>query len=99
MAKAKTVVTKDAYDLAEFLGLSRAEGAEIEFRAELNEKVIQIVKRGKITHAQLAKLAGTSRPRMTNLLNRNSGDISTDLMLRVLASLGYRVECRVSKAA
>jgi hypothetical protein len=33
---------------------------------------------------QVAALAGTSRTRITALLNRNTKDISTDLMLRVL---------------
>ena len=60
---------------------------------------IEIVKKLKLTHAQVAKLAGTSRTRITALLNRNTQDISADLMLRILASLGYRAKLSVSKAA
>jgi len=33
-------------------------------------------------------LADTSRTRITALINRNTKDISTDLMLRVLGALG-----------
>jgi predicted XRE-type DNA-binding protein len=99
MKKIKTIVAKDAAELAEALGLTPADAVEIEFRSDLNDKLIEIVKRHKLTHAQVAKLAGTSRTRVTALLNRNTQDISADLMLRILASLGYRAKISVSKAA
>ncbi len=99
MARVKTVKTKTAEELAVALGLSPIDGAEIEFKSELNSKIIKIVEKSGITHAELAKLAGSSRTRMTALLNRNTMDISTDLMLRVLAALGYKVKLKISKAA
>ena len=46
-----------------------------------------------------AELAGSSRTRLTALLNKNSIDISTDLMLRVLSALGYKAKLKVSKVA
>jgi plasmid maintenance system antidote protein VapI len=55
-------------------------------------------KRG-LTHAQVAKLAGTSRTRITALTNRNTKDISTDLMLRVLAALGVSAKITFGRAA
>lgn len=99
MPKRRDFLTRDACELAEFLGLSPADGAEMSFRAELNEAIIRVVKEKGVTHADLARLAGTSRPRITNLLNWNTADISTDLMLRVLAALGYRVNFKISTAA
>ncbi len=99
MKKAKTIVTRNAAELAEALGLTPADAVEIEFRSDLNDKLIEIVKKLKLTHAQVAKLAGTSRTRVTALLNRNTRDISADLMLRILASLGYRAKISISKAA
>jgi hypothetical protein len=44
-------------------------------------------------------LANTSRSRITAILNRNTHDVSTDLMLRILASLGYRAKLQVIPAA
>jgi predicted XRE-type DNA-binding protein len=99
MRKRKQIVTRTAAELADVLGLSRADGMELEVRQELNEKIIDIVSRRALTHAQVAKLARTSRTRVTALLNRNTADISTDLMLRVLASLGYRVSLRFSRSS
>ena len=99
MAKVKSVTTKNAEELAEALGLSPAEGAEMEFKADLNSKIIEIVRKKGVTHAQLAKLVGSSRTRMTALLNHNTLDISTDLMLRVLAALGYKASIKIAKSA
>src|SRR5215210_4459230 len=86
------LVAKNAKELAEILGLSPVDAAEIELRSDLNSKVIQVVKSKGLTHAQVAKLASTSRTRITAILNRNTMDISTDLLLRVLYSLGFRAK-------
>ena len=99
MAKVKTIRTNTAEELAEVLGLTPAEGAEMAFRTNLNSQIIKIVNKKKITHAQLAKLVGSSRTRMTKLLNRNISDVSTDLMLRVLSVLGYKPSLKIIKSA
>ncbi len=92
MKKNKTVITRTASELAEALGLSPADGVEIELRSDLNNKIISVVKTKGLTHAQVAKLAHTSRTRVRALMNHNASDISTDLMLRILASLGCRAK-------
>lgn len=99
MHRRRPIRVMTSQELAKALGLSPAEGAELEVRAELNQKIIEVVKRRKITHAQLAHLAGSSRSRMTALLNRRTEQISTDLMLRVLAVLGYKAKLTVSHVA
>jgi len=95
----KSQTTKNSNELAAYLGLDKADASEIEFKIELNDQIIEIVKKKKITHEQVAKLAGSSRTRMTALLNRNTKDISIDLMLRVLSSLGYKATLKIKKAA
>ena len=99
MKKNKTVVTKTASELAEALGLSPADGVEIELRSDLNNKIISVVKSKALTHAQVAKLAQTSRTRVTAIMNHNTSDISTDLMLRILGSLGCRTKLQFKMAA
>ncbi|MCY4512556.1 MAG: XRE family transcriptional regulator [Bdellovibrionales bacterium] len=99
MAKIKTVRAHTVAEIAKTLGLTSAQGAEMAFRVNLNSQIIKIVKKKKITHAQLAKLAGSSRTRMTALLNRNISDVSTDLMLRVLSVLGYKPSLKIIKVA
>lgn len=99
MRKEKVVRVKAARDLTRVLGLSPSEGAELEIRAELNQSIIDAVRRKRVTHDQLARLVGSSRTRMTALLNRQTEHISTDLMLRVLAALGYKAKLTVSHVA
>lgn len=91
--------TKTAHELADYLGLSPAEGAEIEFRTILNSKIIDIISTEGLTHLQVAKLSGSSRTRVTAIVNRNTSDISTDLLLRVLASLGYEAIVKFKKVS
>ncbi len=99
MNSAKPVVAEDATALAEILGLTPIDGAEIQLRSDLNDKIIEVVEKSRLTHAQVAKLARTSRSRMTAILNRNTQDVSTDLMLRIMASLGYRAKLTFSRVA
>jgi predicted XRE-type DNA-binding protein len=99
MKKSKAIVTRNAAELAKALGLTPAAGADIELRSHLNSKIIDVVQRKGLTHDQVARLAQTSRTRMTAIMNHNTKDISTDLLLRVLYSLGYTAKIRIQKAA
>ena len=99
MKKVKPIVARNAKELAKALGLTPADGLEIEIRSDLNNKIIEVVNKRGLTHAQIAKLARTSRTRVTAILNRNTHDISTDLMLRVLASIGVQARLQFKKAA
>jgi predicted XRE-type DNA-binding protein len=98
MKKVKPVVARNARELAAALGLTPAEGLEIEVRSDLNDKIIETVAKKGLTHAQVAQLSGTSRTRVTAILNRNTHDISTDLLLRVLASLGVEAKLKFKAA-
>ena len=99
MARKKLLVAHTAEELAEILDLSPADVREWDFQVQLAERIRQEIKRRKLTHAQAAKLAGTSRSRMTAILNQGLPGISTDLLLRILSSLGIRVKATFSRAA
>jgi predicted XRE-type DNA-binding protein len=99
MKKPRPIVTRNVRELAKALGLTPADGMEIEFRSVLNDKIIDVVNRKGLTHSDVARLARTSRTRVTAILNRNTQDISTDLMLRVLASLGVQAKLEFKSAA
>jgi predicted XRE-type DNA-binding protein len=97
--KAKFPVARNAKELAEVLGLSPANAVEIEVRSKINNMIIKVVDQQGLTHAEVAKMSGTSRSRITAILNRNTHDVSTDLMLRILANLGYRAKISFVPAA
>jgi predicted XRE-type DNA-binding protein len=97
--KKNNPVAKNLNELIEILGLSKTDGSEIELKSTINDKIINIVNKMELTHDQVAKLAKTSRSRVTAILNRNTHDVSTDLLLRILSSLGYKAKISFSKAA
>jgi predicted XRE-type DNA-binding protein len=97
--KSRVIVTRTAEQLARILGLTPADGAEIELRSALNSKIVDAVQRKGLTHAQVARLARTSRTRVTAVMNRNTKNISTDLLLRILYALGYTAKITFKKAA
>jgi hypothetical protein len=55
---------------------------------------------GVICHNRKESMAGRSASAITTaILNRNTQDVSTDLLLRVLYSLGYTAKITFQKAA
>ncbi len=93
------VTVQTADELGRVLGLSNADTAEMEFRSELTVALARIIHAGRLTHAQIAKLAGTSRTRVAAIANGNTLGVSTDVFIRVLAATGHRAELRVKKTA
>ena len=97
MGKLKPTVARTPEELAKALGLSAAEAKEWQVQYALLKRLKEIVRRQNITHADLAKRAGTSRTRVTAILNGNLEHVSSDLLIRMLGSLGYRVRISVSR--
>lgn len=91
MKKTKAIIARDAAELARAFGLSSFNSSHWTLRSDSVTKIIDIVTKERLTHAEVAKMAKTSRTRVTSILNRNINDVSTDLLLRILENLGYRV--------
>ena len=99
MSRRKLIVARNSRDLAEVLRISGSDRAAPEVQVELAERIALEARTMGITHANLAKLASTSRPRVTAILNGNLEGVSTDLLLRILAALGVKVQLRFRRAA
>ncbi len=99
MARVKPVVAKTPEQLAEALGLPQADAREWQVQHALASRLREIVRKRNYTHAQIAALSGTSRTRVTAILNGDLEHVSTDLLIRILASLGYKVRVSVVRSA
>ncbi len=88
----KTIVARNAFELAKILGLSPQDAIEMDLRAKLDKKIIEVVKAKDLTHVEVAKRSKASRTRITAILNGQTEGISTDLLLRILYSLGYKAK-------
>ena len=98
MRKIKPVVANSPEELAGALGLSDADAKEWQVQHMLLQRLKEIVRRKSVTHTEIAKRAGTSRTRITAILNDDLEHVSSDLLIRILASLGYRVKVSVVRA-
>ena len=98
MPKLKPIVAATPEDLAAALGLSTIEVKEWQVQHALLKRLKEIARAHKFTHAEIAKRSGTSRTRITAILNDDLEHVSTDLLIRILASLGYRVKVSVVRA-
>ena len=99
-SKARKLVTvRTAEDLGRALGLSGADTAEMEFRSDLTVSLAKIIQSGRITHAEIAKRAGTSRTRGTAIGTGTPGACRPMCSSRYWLPTGYRAEVRVKKTA
>ena len=98
MRKAKPVVARTQEELAGALGLRAATAKEWRVQHVLVERLKDVARREKISHGEIARRVGTSRTRVTAILNDDLEHVSTDLLIRILGSLGYRVRVSVVKS-
>jgi predicted XRE-type DNA-binding protein len=97
--RAKNHTAKSAAELGELLGLTPAQTAEMEFRSDLTVAIAKAIQASNMTHAQIAEAAGTSRTRVTAIANANTDGISTDVLIRVLAAMGFVAKITLKKSA
>ena len=90
--KTEVYVANDVFELCDILDLTPQDAIESEFRAKLRDKIKDVVTQNKLTHEQAAKLSGTSRTKVTAILNGNTSGVSSDLLLRILYSLGFQTK-------
>ena len=98
MRKLKPIVANTPEELAGALGLSGADAKEWQVQHMLVKRLKEIAQSQSITHAEIAKRAGTSRTRVTAILNNDLEHVSSDLLIRILGSLGYRVKVSVVRS-
>ena len=98
MHRLKPIVATTPEDLAGTLGLSAAAAKEWQVQHALLKRLKEIVRHQKITHAEVARRAGTARTRVTAILNDDLEHVSSDLLIRILGSLGYRVRVSVVRS-
>jgi predicted XRE-type DNA-binding protein len=98
MTKMKTYEARNGEELAHILGLTPQHAAEWEVQLSLLRKLREIISKKKMTHSQVAKLCGTSQRKIAAILNGNLDDVSTDLLIRIVSSLGYEVSISISRS-
>lgn len=97
--KIKPVVTKTAEELADALGLQTSVAIEWKVRHEVTEEIIRSFEKSSFTVTAFAEKAQTSRARITRILKGDTGDISLDVLFRVLGAAGRDVQLKFHRAS
>jgi len=98
MHRLTPVIARTSEELAGALGLPASKAEEWRVQHVLVKRLKEVARRQKVTHAEIARRAGTPRTRVTAILNDDIQHVSTDLLIRILASLGYRVKVSVVRS-
>src|ERR1039458_8284581 len=98
MHRLQPIVCKTPEELAAAMGLSATQAKEAQLQPSPLTRPKSIFLGEGITHAEVAKRADTSRTRVTAILNDDLDHVSSDLLVRILAGLGYRVRISVVKS-
>ena len=89
-------ISKTAKQLAEDLGLSDIDAYIMELKAKLYSKSSELIKTSKLTHEQIAKLIGTSRSRITRISNHGEGNVSMELLIKLIAVLEGKAAIKIA---
>jgi predicted XRE-type DNA-binding protein len=86
---------KNISDLSVSLGLSKERGQLAELKSKLTKEIIKSIEVNELTHQELANLSGVPRSAITGIINGSLQKVTLDRLLRVLFSLGLRIEMKI----
>ena len=86
-------------DLSVSLGLSKERGQLAELKSRLTKEIIKFIEVNELTHQELANLSGVPRSAITGIINGSLQKVTLDRLLRVLFSLGLKIEMKIKAAA
>lgn len=88
----KTKKFRDSDELFIAAGLAPEEVLIANFRVSMCIEIAKKARQLKLTQEALAERAGTSQANISRIFNKNIGRLSTDLILRVLVTVGGKAK-------
>ena len=92
-------ITKGNDNVFEDLGFAPEEAASLKIRADLMLDVRAFIEQQGWTQAQAAAFFQETQPRISNLMNGDTGRFSVDKLINMLARAGMRVRVEVEQQA
>lgn len=91
--------TTSAAELAKMFGTSHARAMEAIFKAQMTTAILEVVKKEKITHAQIAAKTGIPRSAVTGILSGSMQKVTLDRLLKIVEAVGLVPELKLRKAS
>jgi predicted XRE-type DNA-binding protein len=95
----KSKTYKNTSELAVALGLTSENGVIAQMKASLTKEIIKTIEKKKLTHKEVSELSGVSRSTVTGVVNGSLQRVTIDRLIRVLSSLGKKVELKYKNVA
>ncbi len=76
-----------------------AERANLKLRSTLMIEIGEYFKKSGLTQIEAAKQLGTTQPRLSDVLKGKIEKCSVDRLVNMLATVGYKLDIKVSHAA
>ncbi|MBT4791749.1 MAG: XRE family transcriptional regulator [Halobacteriovoraceae bacterium] len=95
----KSKTYKNVSDLAVDLGLTAERGLIAEMKANLTNEIIKAIKKKELTHKEVSELSGVPRSAITGIINGSLQKVSIDRLIRIISTLGKKVEIKIKTAA
>ena len=90
---------KNSAELAVALGLPAEIGQLSDLKAKLTKEIIKNIIHQQLTHQELSQLSGVPRSAITGIINGSMQNVTLDRLIRILSSLGLRIEMKIKIAA
>lgn len=90
---------KKVSDLAISLGVAKERGQLAELKSRLTKEIKKFIEANELTHQDLADLSGVPRSAITGIINGSLQKVTLDRLLRILFSLGLKIEMKIKTAA
>ncbi len=92
-------VTKSSGNVFEDLGFDAPEAENLKLRAQLMRELEQLIHDARLTQSDAAELLNIHQSRVSDLVRGKIDRFSIDILVKLLARAGRRVELRVKHQA
>ncbi|MEO1247565.1 MAG: helix-turn-helix transcriptional regulator [Pseudomonadota bacterium] len=92
-------VTKSSGNVFDDLGFGAAESENLKLRAQLMRELETLIHDKRLTQSDAAELLGIQQSRVSDLVRGKIDRFSIDMLVKLLAKAGRRVEIKISRQA
>ena len=94
-----TKVTKSGGNVFQDLGFDGAEAENLKLRSQLMRELDTLIHKNRLTQSEAAELLGIHQSRVSDLVRGKIDRFSIDMLVKLLAKTGRRVEIKVKRQA
>ena len=92
-------LTKSSGNVFEDLGFDASESENLKLRAQLMRELDTLIHDKRLTQSNAAELLGIQQSRVSDLVRGKIDRFSIDMLVKLLAKTGHRVEIKVKRQA